>query len=135
MPNDPSKFKKSNNRRWLLMLLLIVVVCICGYLIADWYQTEPETATRTFVGRESCVTCHQQEADLFHGSHHDLAMDLATKDSVMATFEGQEIEHFGITSRVFMDGERFMVNTEGPCLLYTSPSPRDATLSRMPSSA
>ena len=25
--------------------------------------------------------------------------------------------------------------TEGPCLLYTSPSPRDATLSRMPSSA
>ena len=24
---------------------------------------------------------------------------------------------------------------KGPCLLYTSPSPRDATLSRMPSSA
>ena len=24
---------------------------------------------------------------------------------------------------------------ENPCLLYTSPSPRDATLSRMPSSA
>ena len=24
---------------------------------------------------------------------------------------------------------------DGPCLLYTSPSPRDATLSRMPSSA
>ena len=28
------------------------------------------------------------------------------------------------------------LNTDGqPCLLYTSPSPRDATLSRMPSSA
>ena len=27
------------------------------------------------------------------------------------------------------------VETEEPCLLYTSPSPRDATLSRMPSSA
>ena len=27
------------------------------------------------------------------------------------------------------------VYTLGPCLLYTSPSPRDATLSRMPSSA
>ena len=26
-------------------------------------------------------------------------------------------------------------NTPGCCLLYTSPSPRDATLSRMPSSA
>ena len=27
------------------------------------------------------------------------------------------------------------LNYELPCLLYTSPSPRDATLSRMPSSA
>ena len=27
------------------------------------------------------------------------------------------------------------VSGEGTCLLYTSPSPRDATLSRMPSSA
>ena len=29
----------------------------------------------------------------------------------------------------------FGVDTRNPCLLYTSPSPRDATLSRMPSSA
>ena len=28
-----------------------------------------------------------------------------------------------------------IVEIYGPCLLYTSPSPRDATLSRMPSSA
>ena len=28
-----------------------------------------------------------------------------------------------------------MVAYQGDCLLYTSPSPRDATLSRMPSSA
>ena len=28
-----------------------------------------------------------------------------------------------------------LVNAAGICLLYTSPSPRDATLSRMPSSA
>ena len=28
-----------------------------------------------------------------------------------------------------------MINSHQPCLLYTSPSPRDATLSRMPSSA
>ena len=27
------------------------------------------------------------------------------------------------------------MNARKPCLLYTSPSPRDATLSRMPSSA
>ena len=27
------------------------------------------------------------------------------------------------------------IDKDNPCLLYTSPSPRDATLSRMPSSA
>ena len=29
----------------------------------------------------------------------------------------------------------FYIGVDNPCLLYTSPSPRDATLSRMPSSA
>ena len=33
------------------------------------------------------------------------------------------------------DRQGVLVNLGGPCLLYTSPSPRDATLSRMPSSA
>ena len=37
-------------------------------------------------------------------------------------------------SRRFAVGEQ-MYATIGICLLYTSPSPRDATLSRMPSSA
>ena len=38
----------------------------------------------------------------------------------------------------YIDNGFFFVNytgTNGDCLLYTSPSPRDATLSRMPSSA
>ena len=30
---------------------------------------------------------------------------------------------------------KFNIEWDNPCLLYTSPSPRDATLSRMPSSA
>ena len=45
------------------------------------------------------------------------------------------------TCRVMAESQTFMVNVNGvytlgsSCLLYTSPSPRDATLSRMPSSA
>ena len=34
-----------------------------------------------------------------------------------------------------LDGGRFATSDLNDCLLYTSPSPRDATLSRMPSSA
>ena len=36
---------------------------------------------------------------------------------------------------VWANGQRVANNTIHICLLYTSPSPRDATLSRMPSSA
>ena len=31
--------------------------------------------------------------------------------------------------------KHFLIDIEEPCLLYTSPSPRDRSLSRMPSSA
>ena len=36
---------------------------------------------------------------------------------------------------VWLVGNRNKFNKEGVCLLYTSPSPRDGLLSRMPSSA
>ena len=39
---------------------------------------------------------------------------------------------YGATANLFLDRHN---NYIGYCLLYTSPSPRDATLSRMPSSA
>ena len=47
-----------------------------------------------------------------------------------------QIEHEATTSKIGED-QIFYCNQRGidTCLLYTSPSPRDATLSRMPSSA
>ena len=42
----------------------------------------------------------------------------------------------GVKYRVAQEGELArLISTVNVCLLYTSPSPRDATLSRMPSSA
>ena len=38
-------------------------------------------------------------------------------------------------SDAFFESHRAQPNAKKACLLYTSPSPRDATLSRMPSSA
>ena len=44
-------------------------------------------------------------------------------------------EDIDLLSRNEMRGVRMLLEITKPCLLYTSPSPRDATLSRMPSSA
>jgi len=39
-------------------------------------------------------------------------MDLATDETVLADFDNAILEHYGITSRFFRDGKKFMVHTE-----------------------
>ena len=41
-------------------------------------------------------------------------MDIASDETVLGDFGDVEFEHNGITSRFYRDGERFLVNTEGP---------------------
>ncbi len=48
------------------------------------------------------------------GSHHALAMQPANEQTVLADFNGAEVEHHGVRSRMFRDGHKFMVHTEGP---------------------
>ena len=101
-------------RMTLLILPALLVLLVAGYLVADWYQAHPLDAQRNYIGRTSCVECHQNESEKFVDSHHDKAMDVATESSVLGNFDDQTLEHFGITSRMFRDGDRFMINTEGP---------------------
>ena len=77
------------------------------------------------------------------------ALDILVIDSVAALTPRAEIEgemgqsHVGLQARLMSQALRKLagnINKTGTicifiCLLYTSPSPRDATLSRMPSSA
>ena len=46
-----------------------------------------------------------------------------------------EVDRDGVVTELITDGAELLFNEGERCLLYTSPSPRDATLSRMPSSA
>ena len=68
----------------------------------------------SYVGQASCVKCHQKEAELYNGSHHDRAMKPATAESVRGDFADATVEHHDIVSRMFRDGDKFMVHTEGP---------------------
>lgn len=67
-----------------------------------------------FVGSEKCGTCHKQAFERWRGSHHDLAMDMATEKSVMGDFNDAEFEHFGDVTRFYRKDGRFFVNTTGP---------------------
>ena len=101
-------------RAWFLGATALATILVAGYGFADWWTCLPEDATATYVGRQSCIECHQQEAQLWEGSHHDLAMDLASEETVLADFENAELAHYGITSRMFRKDGKFIVNTEGP---------------------
>ena len=98
--------------RWVVVL--VAPLFAASYLLADWWVGLPEQSEATYVGRQTCAQCHQNQMDQWHGSHHDLAMDLATPDTVLGDFNDATLEHYGITSRMFRDGDKYMVNTEGP---------------------
>ncbi len=73
-----------------------------------------EGAPLTYVGSETCASCHRDEAKLWAGSHHKLAMGHATETTVLGDFSDASFEHFGVRSRFFRRDGKFMVETDGP---------------------
>ena len=67
-----------------------------------------------YVDGLACAECHAAEHDAWSGSHHDLAMQEATSETVRGDFDDATFTHFGVTSRFFRRDGRFFVNTEGP---------------------
>ena len=68
----------------------------------------------TFVGQQTCTACHQQQVELWQGSHHDLAMQVADDSTVLGDFDDTTFTHFGVTSTFSRRGDRFVARTEGP---------------------
>jgi tetratricopeptide (TPR) repeat protein len=103
--------------RWTFLAVVAVCASVAaGTLGWDWYKTVPAEVVDNaqYVGRETCIKCHQPQYDLWHGSDHDRAMDYATDKSVLADFNDTKFEYQSVTTRFFRRDGKFMVNTEGP---------------------
>lgn len=113
-PDSPSKSSglRAPPLRWLIAVG--VVSFLASVVFADWWTTIPADVSPRFVGRDTCITCHQREGDLWKGSHHDLAMDLATPETVLADFDDATLEYHGIQARMFRKDGKYFVHTEGP---------------------
>ncbi|MCZ6464819.1 MAG: tetratricopeptide repeat protein [Proteobacteria bacterium] len=68
----------------------------------------------SFVGSETCGGCHPTALASWRGSPHDRAMEVPGPDSVLGDFEDASLRHFGVESRFFRRGDRYLVETEGP---------------------
>lgn len=75
----------------------------------DSLRAEP-----AFVGTPSCAGCHGSEHQLWLNSHHDLAMQKPTSETVLGDFDNSRFEHFGTETLFRREGERFVVRTDGP---------------------
>ncbi len=67
-----------------------------------------------FLGDDACKKCHEEAYKDWEGSHHNKAMQLANRQTILAGFNGERFTSQGVTSRFYSKGEEFFVNTEGP---------------------
>ena len=70
-------------------------------------------AVPTFVGSAACQDCHDAEYARWHDSHHDLAMQVPTAETVLGDFDDAVFEYFGEETRFFRDGDAFVARTGG----------------------
>ena len=62
----------------------------------------------SFVGSAACGACHEEQKRLWNGSHHDLAMGVASESSNAGDFDDTEFLHQGVRTRFYTrDGQYF----------------------------
>ncbi len=92
---------------------LFVVASIC-LVAACSRSTEPEApVAAAFVGSATCAACHAPQSADWRGSHHELAMQAVSSDTVLGDFADAEFDYFGETTRFLTDDDGFVVQTPG----------------------
>lgn len=97
----------------LFSFLGVILTGVGAWLFWDWYDCLPRGLKAEYVGRDSCIRCHQQQYAQWQGSDHDLAMDHANDETVLADFNNTTFEKEGVTSRFFKKDGKFFVHTRG----------------------
>ena len=49
----------------------------------------PVAVSATYIGSAACADCHAEEHAAWIGSHHDLALQITTPETVLAPFDGE----------------------------------------------
>jgi hypothetical protein len=105
---------------WRAALAAVLILLLAGRVTAR------AEGSPSFVGAQACAGCHSPEFEVWKNSHHALAMQPATAATVLGDFGGAQLEHFGVTTTFFRDGDKFIVAPTGRtalCAIIRSPTP------------
>ena len=93
----------------ILALLALLTVPSCS----SWFSRD-DAANATYVGGAACASCHAEEARLWRGSHHDLAMQPADSTTVLGDFRDAIFRYGDVTTTFHRRGPAYVVRTDGP---------------------
>jgi predicted CXXCH cytochrome family protein len=104
-----------------LSRLLIILSCSFILLLAGCKSQFDESKTATdvkpkiaqFVERQLCIECHEDQYKEWIDSHHDLAMDVATDETVIGDFNNSTFAAHGVTSTFYKRDKKFFIRTDG----------------------
>ena len=100
-------------------------------LIATIFFAAPAWAVDVQMGSNGNLVFDPAEVSISAGESVHFVNNMLPPHNVVIE-DHPELSHEALA---MLPGEEFDVDFPEPCLLYTSPSPRDGLLSRMPSSA
>jgi predicted CXXCH cytochrome family protein len=114
-----------------LILLLLIIVGGLAYLSLKTPEAiairppvivakPAPTPTAAFVDEQGCAGCHSAQSQDWQGSHHQLAMQTASEQSVLGDFNASSFKGEKETTRFFRKDNDFWVNT-----IDDSGKPRD----------
>lgn len=123
-PDESGRPRYGRGLYWVLGVALAAIFTGIGV----WWAQRPIESPRIiqpvedkavltapiYVGRTACVECHAEQDRLWRGSHHDLAMQVASENSVLGNFDNATFRYAGITSTFFKRDDKFFVRTDGP---------------------
>lgn len=116
----------SGRRAWVAPLVSIIAL---GGALALLLNRQPEssadkaasaaapvsaTVDAKFVEESGCGSCHAEQANAWHGSHHDLATQEANATTVLGNFSDASFSKNGVRTRFFQRGGKYWINTDGP---------------------
>src|SRR3970282_903125 len=91
----------------------IIVIMVPVSLLLHNPSSSQKINQAEFVGGKECISCHQREYELWKGSDHDNAMDIANDSTVLGDFNNVEVEFGGKRHKFYKRDGKFFVHTEG----------------------